>query len=107
MTMKTLFEEINTTHVDNLLYLRERWEDESQYEDINDYLDAIKKSIPCASEISGHPFSFKCLCDDGELEVHMPIRGNKILIQGFLNPKEPDQQHDSPDPKSDLEMGGL
>ena len=65
-----------------LAYLYDRWQDECEYEDINDYLQAIKKHVPAAYEIAADPFGFKVKCDDGTLEVWLSDDGEHIEFHG-------------------------
>lgn len=51
MTKKELWTKINNENADLLFHLRERWADESEYEDITEYLSVIQKSIPEAFKI--------------------------------------------------------
>lgn len=68
-----------------LTYLYDRWQDECEYEDINDYLQAIKRSIPNAYEIKAEPFGFKVKCDDGILVVWMSDDGDHIEFHAEIN----------------------
>ena len=67
-----------------LIALYERWEDEYEYEDLDDYLQAIKHHIPAAYEITGEPFGIKIKCDDGILEVYVIDDGEHIKLRGEI-----------------------
>jgi len=63
--------------------LRDRWQDEKQYEDFSDYIDAVKKKV---NEVEGaefvrmekRPFSFKWKADGAEFL--MSATAKRILI---------------------------
>ena len=83
--MKTAeqWKEINSEKTAKLLiYLYDRWQDEKKYEDINDYLQAIKRNVPNAYEITGDPFTFKVKCDNGILIVRISEDGESIEFHG-------------------------
>lgn len=63
-----------------LSYLAERWSDEKEYEDINDYLKELQKSIPQSYRITKRPFSVFCKFDDGELQVGVKMERNYLTI---------------------------
>lgn len=64
-----------------LLYnLYERWQMEKDYEDIQDYLLVIQKTIPEAYAITQRPFGVKCSCDDGDIHIYLKIVKNSCQI---------------------------
>lgn len=65
-----------------LCNLYERWQDEKEYEDINDYLTVIQKHIPEAKTISKRPFGITCECDDGKIKISVKVKGNYLTING-------------------------
>ena len=67
MTVKELCEKLNSKTFNLLFSLYERWQEEYLYEDLSDYLVAIQKVIPEASEIKSTPFQVTCSCSDGQL----------------------------------------
>ena len=67
-----------------LVDLYDRWQDECEYEDIEDYLDAIKRHVPAAIEITEEPFGFKTKCDDGILAVWIHDDGEQIKLRGEI-----------------------
>ena len=67
MTIKELCEKLNSKTFNLLFSLYERWQEEYLYEDLSDYLVAIQKVIPEASEIKSTPFQVTCSCSDGKL----------------------------------------
>lgn len=67
-----------TQELELLVYLYDRWQDEKEYEDINDYLQVIKRTVPNAYEITAEPFGFKVKCDDGILKVWLSEDGDHI-----------------------------
>lgn len=49
--------------------LYERWQDEHEYEDINEYLKFLQRSVPEAYKIHGNPFGITAKCDDGDIRI--------------------------------------
>lgn len=80
MTKQELWEKINNENAELLCNLRERWSDEHEYEDINDYLDVIKNHIPEAFKIYKRPFGIDCQTDDGVLNVSVKVKGNYMQL---------------------------
>lgn len=77
-----LWDKINADEkiCDTLFYLRERWQDEKEYEDINDYLEVIKKLVPQATKIYKRPFGVLCACSDGNVKVSVKAKGNALQL---------------------------
>ena len=67
---------------DMLVYLKSRWEDERDYEDIKEYIIPIQKSIPSAFQMNKRPFGFKCNALDGGFHVFLKRDGNYIKLCG-------------------------
>lgn len=67
-----------------LIDLYERWEDEYEYEDLDDYLAVIKHHIPDAYEITEEPFGIKIKCDDGILAIRVIDDGEHLKLQGVI-----------------------
>ena len=82
MKMQELWDKINNEDAQFLNYLYCRWQDEKQYEDINDYLDAIKEKVPEAFKITKRPFGITCKCDDGLLVVDVLANGQYLKFRG-------------------------
>lgn len=57
-----------------------RWQDEWQYEDIDDYLKEIQKVEPRATEMTTEPFGVKVKVDDKLVHFIVGIIGNKIIV---------------------------
>ena len=67
----------------NLFFnLWERWQDEHEYEDINDYLKHIQQTFPEAYSITKRPFGIKCKADDGAIQITVKRSGNSIKLCG-------------------------
>jgi hypothetical protein len=83
MNLKQLMQEIGDKHADLIFNLYERWLSESKYEDINDYLKLIQKSIPAAYAITKRPFGIKLKADDGCFHLIVKRSGNsaKLMIK--------------------------
>ena len=73
MTMQELWNKVNNENggkiADLIFYLYERWQDEKEYEDTNDYLKAIQKEIPQAYKIHKRPFGITCKCANGNIQI--------------------------------------
>ena len=62
-------------------YLCERWEAEQGYEDIEDYLKAIKKHIPQAEKIYIDPFGIDCKCSDGYINIFFEVYEDYLSLE--------------------------
>ena len=84
MTRKELWEHFNKTDtiVNRFMYLYERWQDEREYEDINDYLKEMQKLVPEAYKISKRPFGITCKCTDGNIRIFCKVKGNYLTVNG-------------------------
>ena len=54
--------------LDRLEYLHDRWQDEKEYEDWNDYVDAMQKLTPTSTtfmKATKRPFGFEVKTDGG------------------------------------------
>ena len=84
MTMQELWQKVNNENggkiADLIFYLYERWQDESEYEDINDYLKAIQKHIPEAYKIHKRPFGFTAKCDNGNIQITVKEDGDYLQL---------------------------
>ena len=80
MNTQELWKKINDENADLLFYLRERWQDEREYEDINDYLHRIQQDIPEAYKITKRPFSIVCRCSDADLSVSVVSKGRYLQL---------------------------
>jgi hypothetical protein len=78
----TLADKVMDAAAEHLCYLRDRWQDESAFEDFNTYRDSMERIV---SEISGveflgmtrRPWGFKWRGDDG-FERHTMIKGRHV-----------------------------
>ena len=81
-TMKEFWNEfINSRFYDDslkkIVYLKERWDDESEYEDFNDYYANIKEScFPSAVRMTKRPFGVVVKCADGLLHIMLKAYSN-------------------------------
>ena len=80
MKAQELWSKINDKNADLLFYLRERWQDEKEYEDINDYLHRIQQDIPEAYKITKRPFGIVCRCSDVDLSVSVVSKGQYLQL---------------------------
>ena len=68
--------------IDRLAYLHSRWEDESEYEDIADYLTAMQKVLPTATKMTTEPFGV--IYTQGKETFHATIKevnGDQVTIE--------------------------
>lgn len=84
MTRKELWEHFNKEEkiVNRFMYLYERWQDEREYEDINDYLENIKTLVPEAYKIHKRPFGITCRCSDGDIRIFCKVKGKYLTVNG-------------------------
>lgn len=82
MLMKEFWKNVNDNHADMLFNLWCRWQDEKEYEDIQDYLIVIQNHIPEAFKITKRPFGIHCKCDDGIIHVQLKCQGNHVKMCG-------------------------
>ena len=59
-----------------------------EYEDINDYLKAIQKSIPQAYSITEFPFGIECKGSDGNIYAYVKQTSNQIQIMCAMSKKQ-------------------
>lgn len=87
MKANELWQKVNSEDANFLFYLWERWQDEKEYEDIQEYLKAIQKSIPEAFKITKRPFGIVCECDDGQMHIQIKRQGNYLKMFGKIKRK--------------------
>jgi hypothetical protein len=80
MTVQELWKEIVDKHAILLCSLYERWQDEKQYEDINDYLIQIQKFIPQAYAITKRPFGIYVKADTVVFKVNVIVKGKYLNL---------------------------
>jgi len=74
----------NTTLVDKLCYLKDRWQDEHEFEDFNEYINAIKPVIPESFtfvKLVKRPWSLSVTTTDKRFKgavFMVAIKGNRI-----------------------------
>ena len=67
-------------NADLFFNLWERWQDESEYEDINEYLEVFQKTFPEAYAITKRPFGIKCKTDEGNVHVTVKRSGDRVKL---------------------------
>ena len=84
MKRQELWEKFNNEReiVNRFMYLYERWQDEREYEDINDYLKHMKQLVPEAYKISKRPFGITCRCEDGDIRIFCKVKGKYLTVNG-------------------------
>lgn len=80
MSRKEMANHINEIHSELLFSLYERWQDERDYEDFNDYIKRFKKSIKEIVSGSKRPFGFVVRCSDGDLRVSVKVAGKFLKL---------------------------
>lgn len=85
MTSHELWEQINNEHAGFLFMLWQRWQDEKDFEDINDYLSAIQKRLPMAYAITKRPFGVKLKASDRDIKVDIKTQGRyaKLYVKAL------------------------
>ena len=86
MTISELSKKLNDETCNLLFSLYDRWQEEKLYEDLTDYLVAIQKVIPEASEIKSTPFQVTCSCSNGKLLL--TVTGDDIEIKAVKGGKQ-------------------
>ena len=85
--MKELWQNVNDNHANLFFNLWGRWQDEKEYEDIQDYLAVIQKYVPEAYKITKRPFGVHCMCDDGSIHIQVKRNGNYLKMFGKMTKK--------------------
>ena len=85
MLIDELWKNVNNNHADLLFNLWGRWQDEKEYEDIQDYLTVIQKYIPEAYKITKRPFGIRCKCDDGDIHIQVKRKGDYVKMFGKID----------------------
>ena len=84
MKMLELWDSFNSNDelIEYFFYLYDRWQDEKEYVDSENYLNVLKRYIPEAVSISDDVFEVECLCSDGYLRLGVKVEGNRYVIRG-------------------------
>lgn len=82
--MKKHINSIMMDHGQLLINLRDRWQAEKEYEDINDYLVAIQKSIPSAFKIYKRPFAIAVKHNGLAAKISLKAKNGFIHFQAVL-----------------------
>lgn len=67
----------------DLFYYFERWQDEREYEDWQDYADAIEKKFACPGvsiKANRRPFGFTMLGFKEKIKIGIKVKGRKYLV---------------------------
>ena len=78
--LKETAEYINKNHVKTLIYLYERWQDEKEYENFNDYVEYFRKKVNSTIKGTKRPFGFLVKCKNGILKISIKIQGKDLQI---------------------------
>jgi len=63
-----------------MINLAERWEEEKEYEDIGEYMEAIEKELPEVSGATTDPFGVFVKCADGLLKINVYCIGDRVSL---------------------------
>ena len=78
MTLKErILEFINSKDAESLIYLRERWQDEREYEDWKDYSDLIATKVPAGFKFmkaTKRPFGVEILDVETNTKLHVFLK---------------------------------
>lgn len=80
LTAKEFVTDFEKNHMDTFIYLYERWQDEKEYEDFEEYVQAMRKSIPALVDMTATPFAFLAPCAEGIMRVSATPKGSEIEI---------------------------
>lgn len=79
MHKKDYLASVTMEKLDPLFNLFERYLDEREYEDKEEYKKAILKRFPEANKATVRPFGFSVPCDDGTVFVAVRRQGNHLV----------------------------
>lgn len=88
LTMQALWARIAQEHIRFLTTLFERWQDEHEYEDFDEYRKAAKRNCPGLTELWDSPFHARYKAADGEIVVRFKSTAEGIEVAGDLIPKQ-------------------
>lgn len=72
---------VNSNH---FFYLYERWQDEKEYEDWNDYVASFEKTYGVkVLESTSETFTFKIEVDDTRYEVQVAVKNANELVSRY------------------------
>lgn len=81
MIKNELWAKIQTSEMFGNLY--ERWLDEHEYEDINEYAKVLSDNIGVPiTQSHKRPFGFTFQCDDGKIKITVRLQGNYMKLKG-------------------------
>lgn len=75
-----LLSRVMTGHIQYLTTLYERWQDEHEYEDFDEYRDAAKDRCPGLTELWPSPFRAEYQAADGKVVVRFRSKADKIEV---------------------------
>ena len=80
LTAEAIWERVRDTQVPFLMNLYERWQEEHEYEDFNDYRAAAFESCPGLTALWGQPFRAEYVAADGTLVLRFRLTDEGIEI---------------------------
>lgn len=71
----------NSKECEHFIYLKQRYMDEYEHEDINEYLENMRQTIyPYILKVVKRPFSFIAECLDGTYQIGIKVTGRKYQL---------------------------
>ena len=80
LTAEAIWERVRDTQVPFLMNLYERWQEEHEYEDFNDYRAAAFESCPGLTALWGQPFRAEYAAVDGKLVLRFRLTDEGIEV---------------------------
>ena len=80
LSAETIWERVWDTQLPFLMNLYERWQDEHDYEDFNDYRTAAFESCPGLTALWAQPFRAEYTADDGTLVLRFRFTDEGIEV---------------------------
>ena len=80
LSAEAIWERVKDTQVPFLMNLYERWQEEHEYEDFNDYRDAAFESCPGLMQLWEHPFRAEYAAANGKLVLRFRLTNEGIEV---------------------------
>ena len=80
LTAEAIWERVQDTQIPFLMNLYERWQEEHEYEDFNDYRAAAFESCPGLTALWAQPFRAEYIAADGTLVLRFRLTDEGIEI---------------------------
>ena len=80
LTAEAIWERVQDTQIPFLISLYERWQEEREYEDFNDYRAAAFESCPGLTQLWERPFRAEYAAADGKLVLRFRLTNEGIEV---------------------------